>query len=872
MPKVALSTGVERREILRKAAYSIRSETAKQITARPVIMPRISPPGSELTRTRGDAIRGILDELINFHDDEIKYFKFEEIIICGNRDEMEGMDQFQSAERMKSLPIRVENLYQNGPWEEIQIENVHGETETIRVNRRIKNSKFRISVSVPSSDPAFGMFGGVQNMIFAVHPADRVLLQGVPQEARLADERAVSASSSLLIPNAVEGQGGSSETYSSTHRELREKVSSYQDTEEDVRLQYRTLYRNLSNLAQHLMPDLSFIDGTYVVDGTGTRHDGGFALSGDDPVAVDTVLARILDQDIGSLGHLQYLNQMHYGVSDEEKIKVVIGNPEDLDIEFAPHPDENRRLGWHHVRLPGENGEAVGYIPPDEEREEPEETEQTEEASGEEKTDEEQGTAEGTGDESTDKEETEPVDGAGASEVEGDSARERIRQRLKDRGKLEGEASSGTDRETETTSEPEAADEGTGEVGEETSEDSEVKTDEDTTDQDQAGKATVDEEDLSVRERVRRRLIRRGKMEGDLPEEAKSTDTDERGTEPDGPKTSPEKEEPAADEQSEEDEPAEGESEEPEQETEREPAEGEEPTAEGESVAVEGDDVRERVRNRLIQRGKLEGEEAETGQPSAEKTEEDTADVDQREPSKEETAPADKQSADEEKGGEESEETADGSPEEAQETAAGTPAAEQDLELRERVERRLIRRGKMEGELPDEDVPETEGGEEEAAEEAAASVEAPEQEEQADRPAEKVEVTESSGPAVEPSKEVQDADEVLQNLSSYEPEEKLRHRLAIRKQAVEGTGRDDGRASGASEPEESGDEPHEETAGEEDGAPEEEAVEEPAADAPEEDEDRDVETSEEDETGYERDPDLPLRERVEKRLSERGKI
>jgi hypothetical protein len=929
MPKVGLSTGVERREILRKAAYYIRSETAKQITARPVIMPRVSPPGSEITRTRGDAIRGILEELIHFHNDEIKYFEFEEIIVCAKPGEIEGMDQFSSAERMKELPIRVENLYEQGPWDEVEIQDVEGNTDTVRVNHRIKDSAFRISVSVPSSDPAFGIYGSLQNMIFAVHPADRARLQGVPEEVALADDRAAAVSSSLLIPGAVQKAGNQPDTYNSTHQTLQERASDYQESEADIGLQYRTLYSNLANLAEHLRPDLAFIDGTYVVDGSGDRLEGGFALSGDDPVAVDAVLAQVLGVDVDGLGHLQYLQQRHFGSADEKDIKVARGNPDDLNIPFSLHPDDERRLSWHHVRLPGEDGEAVGYIAPEQETEQDEggaeETPEDAESGATEQKD-RAGQQEGdqqTAEETTgERPSTESADEGAAAAVEPDEdldLRERIRRRLIRRGKMEGELPEGAaeaggasdtqepEEEASAADEPSEASEETGEpdveeeegqgdqqdVQEESQEPAEQQTEEeagetaasDDQDHSDGGGGTVSGADVvlegdDVRERVRNRLIQRGKMEGELPEgidmpepttgsgeEDEGEDTAEAEQESEGAKTDQDadQKQEQAEEPSEED--AGGDQQEaPSEEASETEDDGEEAggTVSGQDVVLEGDDVRERVRNRLIQRGKMEGELPDgIEQPSSPEKDADTGE-EQAEPEASGEGESDQEQQDEQQTEDVSqEETEEEGDAEQQEPSAGTHERDEDLDPRERIERRLIRRGKMEGELPDDaEGGAAKDGTEEEPPESASEEELPEVED-ADHVDETVEVTTSSGPSLEPSEDISDPQEVLQNLSGYEPEDKIRRRLAIRRRAVQGTAGDNGEAAETTEAQE---EPSEQQ-------PDAAEVSEEQTDGEQEaaGDDADQEESE-DVSGYTRDPDAPLRDRVEQRLSERGKL
>jgi len=857
MPKVGLATGIERRTLLKKAAYYIRSEAATQVTSRVVILPRPAFSGGDFCRTRPNAMMGLLDELVNFHDGEIKYLTFDEIVICGDPNEYGLIEQIQSDDRLKHLPVTMRNLYEQGPWDPVEIQTPDGNSREVRVNRAIRRSKFRISLAVPSADSAFGLYGSLQNLEYAIHPADRHLLLGVSEPA-VATGREERADSSFL-PDLFFGGGDARGAGSSVRERLRSFLAEERTGNLDERTLFRTLYSNVAVLAEHLLPDLAFVDGTHVVSGTGDRDkdvlDGGFAVSGDDPVAVDTVLARVLGVDVETLGHLQYLDHRGVGCARDGDIKVARGNPDDVRIDFTPHPTEERRLGWRQVKLPGENGEAVGYVAPEGE---PSDEEEPDDVSTE--TDEAEQPAEDATDE-------EPTAG---------------------------------DESEEPTAEAEPNESDTA-----------AETTADTTDE-EAEAAPAADQDLPLRDRIRNRLIRRSKLEGEISGEGAAdrsdapagddttesterdaeTETTDEGTEevePDTPETDDEGDGTETKQE------AQPETNEPEAEPATEAAEEDEGTgAPSPSAADEELDLRDRIRRRLIRRGKLEGElpgeEPETSTGAAEdetesESPDETADDEEQgapEPA-DETPPDSKPAAGDRDStaveGEESGAEVESSPEEDAEASTGTPpsaSTEEDLSLRDRIRNRLIRRGKMEGELagdqpaarePAEDegaAGETESGE--TQEQASSEPEAGEEVDETDEkstPEETVSVTDAPGPALEPADDPGDPDEVLSGLSSYGTEEKIRRRLALRRGTSDGRGRADG------------------TAGEAPGAPDEQVPDgtdelDGGTAGAESDGEGEASSSGEEEPetsrGYERDPDRDLRDRVRARLKARGKL
>jgi uncharacterized protein (DUF362 family) len=81
--------------------------------------------------------------------------------------------------------------------------------------------------------------------------------------------------------------------------------------------------------------------------GQGDPVDWRIALAGSDPLAVDTLTARLMGFDPARVGYLEYCRRLGLGVGDPEQIKVV-GNvpPEEIRRTFAPHSAYERQLAW----------------------------------------------------------------------------------------------------------------------------------------------------------------------------------------------------------------------------------------------------------------------------------------------------------------------------------------------------------------------------------------------------------------------------------------------------------------------------------------------------------------------------------------------
>lgn len=329
--KVAIAQGKGRRENAKNATYYLRSETAKKLTDNLLILPRPAEDGKDESEIHNDSILGHLDELVHFHEDELRAFEFQSITVAGSgKRELEA--KIRASDPLKQLPVQEKNLYQNGPWDTIELLEADGSTFEIRINREIHKSRFRIAAAVPCPDSTFGIAGVLPTMLYAIHPEDRSKLKGWKKEAKTPEE----------------------------------------GSKEHAR-QLRALYRNFVRLGKHLMPDLAFIhipESNSNVISNADAEKASVAFGSDDPVAADTMLAHLAGFPPFSLGHIYYLNRHQMGCGTFEALNPAVGNPDDIQLDFTPPESEEHRRKWKDVYLEGENPEEFEDLAFDEEDEE----------------------------------------------------------------------------------------------------------------------------------------------------------------------------------------------------------------------------------------------------------------------------------------------------------------------------------------------------------------------------------------------------------------------------------------------------------------------------------------------------------------------
>jgi uncharacterized protein (DUF362 family) len=99
---------------------------------------------------------------------------------------------------------------------------------------------------------------------------------------------------------------------------------------------------NMFHMAQEVYPDLAVIDGFTGMEGDGpsrgTPVDSRIAVASADPLAADTLAARLMGFDPKKILYLSAMAQAGMGQGDMGKIKVLGAQPADCSYHFKPSP------------------------------------------------------------------------------------------------------------------------------------------------------------------------------------------------------------------------------------------------------------------------------------------------------------------------------------------------------------------------------------------------------------------------------------------------------------------------------------------------------------------------------------------------------
>lgn len=113
----------------------------------------------------------------------------------------------------------------------------------------------------------------------------------------------------------------------------------------------RWLHYNIYQMAKHVRPAMSVIDGVEGMQGNGPSRgfvaDHRIALAGEDPFAIDSICARLMGIPLENVGYLNFGAADNLGIVDRDKIDI-IGN-KDIDkhiIQYKLSDNIDTQLQW----------------------------------------------------------------------------------------------------------------------------------------------------------------------------------------------------------------------------------------------------------------------------------------------------------------------------------------------------------------------------------------------------------------------------------------------------------------------------------------------------------------------------------------------
>ncbi len=223
-------------------------------------------------------------------------------------------------------------------WIDFPTRATDGTVHQARLSATMARASLYVSVALAKTHVNTMLTASMKNQMSCVHPQDRIRMHGYAPGGNgftglkkhvvqwlKGDGPAVAWATTVLgrtrqIPLVLEAMTGRTE-WSRLRPPRREFVKSI-----------AALHTNLVRLNQIVDPGLAVVDGFGAMDGEGPRfgrsRNFGWFVAGNDPVAVDGVVARLMGMKVEEIGYLVLAERFGLGNLGLEKVELV-GDPLD---------------------------------------------------------------------------------------------------------------------------------------------------------------------------------------------------------------------------------------------------------------------------------------------------------------------------------------------------------------------------------------------------------------------------------------------------------------------------------------------------------------------------------------------------------------
>lgn len=297
--KVAIVTGENRRENIRKALELIHEDMASKIKGKVMLKPNLTSIDRQIASTHVDAIRGTLDFVKEFSPNSI-------VVAEGaglTHDTFEAYRNFNYLPLEKEYPVSLVDLHNEKDLTPIKILlNSMEESDIGMIDFAIKQD-CRISIAIPKTHETAIVTNCLKNMMGCILQEDRQKMHG-------------------YAPNVPH----------------------------DFRKSVKVMHENLIRMARVVSPHISVIDGLIGMEGNGPIGGDGvamnLAIASADFVAADAVAAKIMGFEPLEIGYVYYGDKLGLGIGDMARIQIVGADINSVTKKVKPHPNYGIQRLW----------------------------------------------------------------------------------------------------------------------------------------------------------------------------------------------------------------------------------------------------------------------------------------------------------------------------------------------------------------------------------------------------------------------------------------------------------------------------------------------------------------------------------------------
>jgi len=329
-PKVAIVADSRRQDAVGQALYLLGESWPNVPSHGVVLKPNLVSHHDLRASSHPIAVGAVADFLYARGAQEL-------IIAEGASDATAGFDQLGHRRMFWGRPVQWFDINRDETrWRDLALRGTSGTMRTARLSETMAEAGLFVSVALAKTHVNTMLTASMKNLMSCLHPQDRIQMHGYASggngytglKKKVVDWlRGDSAAIAWTTTALGRARQAAMLAQRASGRMKWEKLSAPQ---REFLKSITAMHTNLVRLNQAVGPKLAVVDGFSAMDGEGPRfgrsRNLGWVVVGTDPVAVDSVVARLMGLNINDIGYLVLAQQAGLGTTRLEEMDLV-GDP-----------------------------------------------------------------------------------------------------------------------------------------------------------------------------------------------------------------------------------------------------------------------------------------------------------------------------------------------------------------------------------------------------------------------------------------------------------------------------------------------------------------------------------------------------------------
>lgn len=365
-PKVAIVADARRQDAVGHALYLLQEGWPNVPANGVVLKPNLVSHHDLRASSHPTTVGAVADFLYARGAQEL-------VIAEGASDATAGFEQLGHRRMFWCRPVQWFDINRDETrWRDLALRGTNGTMRTARLSETMAGAGLFVSVALAKTHVNTMLTASMKNLMSCLHPQDRIQMHGYASggngytglKKQVVDWL---RGDSTAIAWATTAMGRARQAVMlaqrATGRMRWEKLSTPQ---REFLKSISAMHTNLVRLNQAVGPRLAVVDGFSAMDGEGPRfgrsRNLGWVVAGTDPVAVDSVVARLMGLDVNDIGYLVLAQQAGFGTTRLDEIDLV-GDPiEKLSRRCRKHSQAPLQNLWQQA-LPAISEPACSALP-----------------------------------------------------------------------------------------------------------------------------------------------------------------------------------------------------------------------------------------------------------------------------------------------------------------------------------------------------------------------------------------------------------------------------------------------------------------------------------------------------------------------------